>query len=161
MIYLKLIRESYLFAIRELVVNKVRTFLSLLGITIGIFAIIAVFTVFDSLEKQLRDSVNSLGDNVLFIQKWPWMTDGHSPWWKYMNRPQPTIGDLKTIQKRSELAEYASFFVSKRKTLKNGNNIMENVDVQGVSFDHNQVMKVDIENGRYFTASESNNGRQV
>ncbi len=69
MIYLKLIRESYLFAVRELVVNKTRTFLSLLGITIGIFAIISVFTIFDSLEKQLRDSVDSMGSNVLYISK--------------------------------------------------------------------------------------------
>lgn len=161
MIYLKLIRESYLFAIRELVVNKTRTFLSLLGITIGIFAIISVFTIFDSLEKQLRDSVNSLGSNVLFVQKWPWMTDGNAPWWKYMNRPQPTLEDLKIVQKRSMLAEAVAFNTWNRKILKNGNNIMEDISLSGVSFEHNQVMDVEIEKGRYFTASESSNGRQV
>lgn len=161
MIYLKLIRESFLFAVRELRVNKVRTFLSLLGITIGIFAVISVFTVFDSLEKQLRDSVNSLGSNVLFVQKWPWMTDGNSPWWKYMNRPQPTINDLKVIQKQSILSDASALFVGKRKTLKNGNNIMEDIEVQGVSHEYNQVMDVQIEKGRYFTSLESSNGRQV
>lgn len=161
MIYLKLIRESYLFAVRELVVNKTRTFLSLLGITIGIFAIISVFTIFDSLEKQLRDSVSALGSNVLFVQKWPWMTDGNAPWWKYMNRPQPSLEDLKTVQRRSNLTEAAAFSVYKRKTIKNGNNLMENMQVQGITFEHNQVMTVDIEKGRYFTRSETNNGRQV
>lgn len=161
MIYLKLIRESFLFAVRELRVNKVRTFLSLLGITIGIFAVISVFTVFDSLEKQLRDSVNSLGSNVLFIQKWPWMTDGNSPWWKYMNRPQPTINDLRVIQKQSLLSDASALFVGKRKTLKNGNNIMEDIEVQGVSYEYNRVMDVQIEKGRYFTNLESSNGRQV
>jgi len=161
MIYLKLIRESYLFAIRELVVNKTRTFLSLLGITIGIFAIIAVFTIFDSFEKEIRSSVSSLGSNVLFIQKWPWMTNGNSPWWKYMNRPQPTIEDMKIVEKRSELAEASALFVNKRKTLKNGNNIMENINIQGVSHDYNQVMDVNIQFGRYFTKMESNGGRQV
>lgn len=161
MIYLKLIRESFLFAITELVVNKTRTFLSLLGITIGIFAVISVFTIFDSLELQLRSSINSLGSNVLFIQKWPWMTDGNSPWWKYMNRPQPTIGDLQSVQKQSILIDAAAFFVQKDKTLKHGNNTMENIGVQGVSFDYNRVRDVNIEQGRYFTQSESNNGRQV
>ncbi len=161
MIYLKLIRESYLFAIRELVVNKTRTFLSLLGITIGIFAVISVFTIFDSLEKQLRDSVNSLGSNVLFIQKWPWMTDGNAPWWKYMNRPQPTLADLKIIEKRSQLTESVAFFVHNQKTLKNGNNIMEDIEIQGVSHGYNIVMEVQIAKGRYFTPSESANGRQV
>ena len=161
MIYLKLIRESYLFAIQELVVNKTRTFLSLLGITIGIFAIISVFTIFDSFEKQLRTSVSSLGSDVLFIQKWPWMTNGNSPWWKYMNRPQPSTNDLKIIQKRSELSEASALFVNKRKTLKNGNNLMENINIQGVSHDYNLVMDVDIEKGRYFTAMESYGGKQV
>lgn len=161
MIYLKLIRESYLFAVRELVVNKTRTFLSLLGITIGIFAIISVFTIFDSLENKLRDSVSALGSNVLFVQKWPWMTDGNAPWWKYMNRPQPTLEDLKIVQKRSNLTEAVAFSVYKRKTIKNGNNLMENMQIQGITYDHNQVMTVDIGIGRYFTRSESANGRQV
>jgi len=161
MIYLKLIRESYLFAIQELVVNKTRTLLSLLGITIGIFAIISVFTIFDSFEKQLRSSISSLGSDVLFIQKWPWMTDGNSPWWKYMNRPQPTINDLRIVEKRSDLADAAALFVNKRKTLKNGNNLMEDVTIQGVSHNYNLVMDVDIEKGRYFTAMESYGGKQV
>jgi putative ABC transport system permease protein len=161
MIYLKLIRESYLFAIRELVVNKIRTFLSLLGITIGIFAVISVFTIFDSLEKQLRDSVASLGSNVLFIQKWPWNTQGDFPWWKYMNRPQPDLDDLRVIQKQSILAEKSAFMVGKSKTLKNGNNIMEEIEVIGVSSEYNQVMDLQIERGRYFTKMESSSGRQV
>ncbi len=161
MIYFKLIRESFLFAIRELVVNKTRTFLSLLGITIGIFAVISVFTIFDSLENQLKTSINSLGSNVLFIQKSPWVMDGEYAWWKYMKRPNPNIKDLKTVQKQSLLSEASALFVSKRKTLKNGSNSMEKIEVQGVSHYYNQVMDVDIEKGRYFTLSESNTGKQV
>ena len=161
MIYLKLLKESFLFAIKELVVNKTRTFLSLLGISIGIFAIIAVFTIFDSLEFQLRNSINSLGNNVLFVQKWPWSTGSNYPWWKYVNRPQPTISDLQSIQEKSSLAEASALFIGKSKTIKNGNNIMENIEVLGVSHDYKDVMKVEINEGRYFTQSESNNGRQV
>ena len=73
MIFLSLFRESILFAIAALVGNKLRTILSLLGITIGIFAIIIVFTIVDSLESNLRNSVKSLGDDVVFVQKWPWI----------------------------------------------------------------------------------------
>ncbi|HJN06553.1 MAG TPA: ABC transporter permease, partial [Bacteroidales bacterium] len=66
---IKLIFESFLFAINALTINKVRTFLSLLGITIGIFSIISVFTVFDSMENAIKSEINSLGNNVIFIQK--------------------------------------------------------------------------------------------
>src|ERR1035438_8388512 len=89
MLFLKLCKESFLFAIDALVVNKLRTFLSLLGISIGIFAIISVFTVVDSLQDNLQTSVSSLGDNVIYIQKWPWEFGPDYPWWKYMNRPLP------------------------------------------------------------------------
>ena len=72
MLLLKLIRESFIFAFQAIIVNKVRTMLSLLGITIGIFSVISVLTIFDSMEIALRNSIEQLGDDVLFIQKWPW-----------------------------------------------------------------------------------------
>ena len=79
MIFLKLLYESLLFSFNALVINKVRTLLSLLGITIGIFSIIAVFTVFDSLEGAIKTEISSLGSNVIFIQKWPWAMSGDYP----------------------------------------------------------------------------------
>jgi len=94
MLLVRLIIESISFAFNSLKANKLRTFLSLLGITIGIFAIISVFTVIDSLEKYIRNSLNSLGSNMVYIQKWPWAPpEGETeyPWWKYQNRPVPTL----------------------------------------------------------------------
>ncbi|HXC03824.1 MAG TPA: ABC transporter permease, partial [Bacteroidia bacterium] len=88
MLFFTLFKESLLFALTALRVNRLRTVLSLLGVTIGIFAIIFVFTALDSLEKKLRDSVASLGDNVVFVQKWPWTFGPDYPWWKYINRPE-------------------------------------------------------------------------
>ncbi|HKI89833.1 MAG TPA: ABC transporter permease, partial [Draconibacterium sp.] len=92
MLLIRLIFESFSFAFNSLKANKLRTFLSLLGITIGIFAIISVFTVIDSLESYIRNSLNSLGSNMVYIQKWPWAPpEGETeyPWWKYLNRPVP------------------------------------------------------------------------
>jgi len=94
MLLTRLILESFSFAFGSLRGNKLRTFLSLLGITIGIFAIISVFTVIDSLEKYIRNSLNSLGSDMVYIQKWPWTPpEGESeyPWWKYLNRLVPSM----------------------------------------------------------------------
>ena len=63
-------RESFLFAFGSVTVNKLRTFLSLFGITIGIVSIISVFTVFDWMENSIRDSIASLGDNTIYVEKW-------------------------------------------------------------------------------------------
>src|SRR5690349_6746582 len=120
--FFKLFKESVIFAFNALIVNKLRTLLSLLGITIGIFAIISVFTMVDSLEKFVQGSVESLGDDVIFVQKWPWAFGSDYPWWKYMNRPIPQIDDLDDIKKRSQLAEAAAYSIYVKKTLQQGNN---------------------------------------
>jgi len=118
-ILIKVARESMQFAYHAISVNKLRTFLSLFGITIGIFAIISVFTILDSLEKNVRDSIQSLGDNVVYVQKWPWGGgNGEYPWWKYMNRPQPNLKDLAEIRRRSSLSEASVFCIYFRKPIK-------------------------------------------
>lgn len=161
MLILRLIRESYLFAFQEIIVNRVRTVLSLLGITIGIFCIISVFTIFDSMEIAIRKSIDSLGNNVLFIEKWPWAMGGDYPWWKYWQRPEGTLEDMKEIQKRSSFAEAVAFMIQVGKTVKYQNNYVENVGIMGVSQDFDKVWNFEIADGRYFSAAESNSGKNV
>ena len=158
---LKLIYESILFAINALVINKVRTLLSLLGITIGIFSIIAVFTVFDSLEGAIKSEINSLGSNVIFIQKWPWAMGKNYPWWKYYQRPEPTLKEMVELKKRSNTIEAATFMFNVRRTVYYGNNSMEGVSIVAVSHDYNKVMPLDLDDGRYFTNIESHTGKNV
>lgn len=161
LIFIKLLRESYFFAINAIVVNKVRTFLSLLGITIGIFAIISVFTIFDSIERTLRNSIDDLGSNVLYIQKWPWTMGSDYPWWKYMKRPEPTMADLAEIQKRSQAAEASSYMFGTSRAVKYGGSSVDNASITAVSHDYYDVTPIDIIEGRYFTMEESAGGRPV
>ncbi|HOI32466.1 MAG: ABC transporter permease [Bacteroidales bacterium] len=162
MILFRLILESFQFALSALIVNKVRTVLSLLGITIGIFSIIAVFSVFDSLEKAIRDDISSLGDNVLFIQKWPWAMGGSDyPWWKYWQRPEADLRELAELQRRSNAAEAFTFMVSVSRNISAGNTTIENSGINAVSHDYDRVMPMDIGSGRYFTPLESQSGRNV
>ena len=161
MIILKLLYESLLFAINALVVNKVRTVLSLLGITIGIFSIISVFTVFDSMEHSIKSEINSLGSNVLFIQKWPWAMGGDYPWWKYYQRPEPKVQEMEEIKKRSATVEEAAFMLSVSRNVYFRNNSMENIPIAAVSQEYNQVMPFDLQQGRYFTIIESHSGNNI
>lgn len=161
MIFLKLLRESYIFAVHELMVNKTRTILTLLGITIGIFSIISVLTVFDSLERSMRKGIDSLGSNVLFVQKWPWAMGGDYPWWKYYKRPEPTLDDLKEIQKRSVASEGAALFIEVSRDVHYLSNRIESVPVLGITHDYGKIMPMEIANGRYFTPIESNSGKNV
>lgn len=160
-LFFRLIRESYLFAINALVVNKLRTILSLLGITIGIFSIISVFTVVDSMEKEIRGNIESLGNNVLFVQKWPWEFGSEYAWWKYMNRPVPKIAEVSAIQRKSAGTDVVAFSINTTKTVEYLSSSIQSVSVQAVSEDYDKVMSIDIADGRYFTSLESASGKNV
>lgn len=160
-LFIRLIRESYLFAFNALIVNKLRTILSLSGITIGIFSIISVFTVFDSMEKEIRSSIESLGNNVLFIQKWPWEFGSDFAWWKYINRPNPKIDELDAIKHKSSGTDIAAFIIGTSKTVEHLSSSIQDVYIQAVSEDYDKVMNIDIADGRYFTALESAGGKNV
>ncbi|HPX04940.1 MAG TPA: ABC transporter permease, partial [Tenuifilaceae bacterium] len=143
-ILIKLIRESLLFAYNAIWANKMRTFLSLLGVTIGIFAIITVFTILDSMEKNVRESIQSLGDNVVYVNKWPWIGGMDFPWWKYINRPQPNLDDLEAIRSNSNLAEAASFFLNYRASLKYSDRSKPEIFVTAVSSDFERIRVFDL-----------------
>ncbi len=152
-----------LFAFQSVTVNKLRTLLSLLGITIGIFSIIAVFTIVDSLEINIRESLNSLGSNIIYIQKWPWTEENGADyqWWKYVNRPVPTYEEYEAISKRSTRAQDVSFLVSTNLKVKYENNTAENTRIIGVSKDVEKVRTIELSQGRYFSVFEINSGRNM
>ncbi len=160
-LYLKLFFESIVFAFSALIANKLRTILSLLGITIGIFSIISVFTMVDSLERKVRSSVSTLGSNVVFIQKWPWEFGGDYPWWKYWQRPLPSLDEMHEIEKRSEMASSVSFMASTKKVISSGSIVLENVSVLAVSNNYDKVKKIEISKGRYFTELELKAGKNI
>ncbi len=159
MIYIKLLKESFLFAYNSVIVNKLRTFLSLLGITIGIFAIISVFTVLDWMEKAIRDSISSLGDNVIYIQKWPWSFDPNLAWWDIIKWPVPTIKEYEELKERSVKAEAMAFTIITNVTVEYLNKSAEDIAIWSPTHDFETVRSFEIEKGRYFSLFESNSGK--
>lgn len=161
LLIVRLIIESFNFAVTSLKVNRLRTFLSLLGITIGIFAIISVFTVIDSLEKYIRESLDALGSNMLYIQKMPWtVEEGETeyPWWKYINRPSPKIEENEMIARRSKNTKNAVFLFGFSRTLQHGNSTAENTEVLATTHELLDSWDLKIDRGRYFTESEMKSG---
>jgi putative ABC transport system permease protein len=157
----KFFKESFLFAINALRANVLRTILTLSGITIGIFSIISVFTLIDFLEKQVRDSIQSLGDNVIYVQKWPWTPpEGESeyPWWRYMNRRVPSLTDYEWIKRHSQVAEASSFTIAANRKVIYNDNAYDQVAVMGITHEFDEIWSFEIESGRYFSPFESLNG---
>ena len=127
--------ESLVMAVQQVTVNRLRAMLSLLGITIGIFAIIAVFTIVDSLETNIRESFNTLGSDIIYVNKWPWAPEEGEEyaWWKYMNRPLPSLDEYEYLLKRARGAEGVSFISAVSRMVEYGNNNVDGTIVVGVS----------------------------
>lgn len=156
MIYLRLFSETLRFAWHAITNNKLRTFLSLLGVTIGILAIISVFTIVDSLESNVRDSINKLGSDVLYIQKWPWGSSdgGEYKWWDFMSRPEVDFSEMTKLSAKAKNSKAIAFMTSANRTLSYENNSIEGVDLLAVSYDWQDIRNFDLIAGRYFTEQE-------
>jgi putative ABC transport system permease protein len=162
MIIFRLIGESFRFAADALRQNKTRTILSLLGITIGIFTIIFVFSAVDTLRSKLQESVDKLGSKTVFVQKWPWGGFGDYPWWKYVNRPEPSLRDYDMLKDRLEYAQGVSYEISANsRTVKYRSSSVEGVGIRAASQDFNKTWNLDFQDGRYFTENEGKAGSPV
>jgi len=158
---IKILWSSLKMAVQELRMNKLRTFLSLLGITIGIFCIIAVFTATNSLESNIRKGLEALGSDVIFIQKWPWDGGPDMPWWKFVNRPQPEYKELRYMTEKTHTVQFAAFaFSSGNKRIDYKSESMEGVEFLPVTEDYIKIQSLKIIGGRYFAGKE-NDGANV
>ncbi len=163
-VIIKLIMESFRFAWNALRMNVFRTMLSLLGVTVGIFAIIGVFTIVDSLERSIKDSLSFLGSGVIYVNKWPFTQDanGEYNWWDFWRRPNPSFSEYKflneNLKSKSAIAIYAR---DGRSTMKFKSNSYNEGMLVGGSFTYKDLFNVPIEDGRYFTENEANMGNNV
>jgi putative ABC transport system permease protein len=157
--FLKVIYESIIQAFQQLAANKLRSFLSLTGISIGIICIISVLSAVDSLKDNVSSSFEKLGNDVLYIDKMPWNEDPSQNWWKYMRRPQPSYEDLEVIKEKVHLADKASFsvFIPGR-TLKFMSNSVEGAFMAGITDDYGDIFNLEYTGGRFFTPFESGTG---
>lgn len=150
-------------ALQELWKNKLRTFLSLFGITIGIFCIIGVLATVNSLERNIQNEVKSLGTNTIYVDKWDYSAGGGPdfPWWKYVNRPSPAYDEMQQIMGRTPGAKYVAFKIDITSNIDYGDNSLSGVSLYGVTEQFNSIQPVEIQSGRYISDAEFSLGSNV
>jgi len=162
MLFFRLILESCQFAFSALKDNRTRTLLSLLGVTIGIFTIIGVFSAVDTLRNNIEDSVKKIGSKTLYIEKWPWDGGPNFPWWKYLNRPEPTYNNYLDLKSRMTTAEYMAYMINiGNTTIKYKSNSAQGSSVNAATYENLYIQNLNIVDGRYFAESESRGGALV
>ena len=159
-LFLRLLKESFVFSFNALIANPVRTVLSLLGVTIGIFTIIAVLSTVDSLEKSIKDNLSFLGTDNLRVEKWPW--DFNNPsyeWWKFFRRPEPTYREYEFLKENLVNAEAVEILTSREGVnVKYSNNSSRVDNLNGVVFENQFFGDWEFIAGRFFTQNETLTG---
>lgn len=160
---LEIIVTSFKMAVQELWKNKLRAFLSLFGVTIGIFCIIGVLAVVNSLEYNIQNEIKSLGNNTIYIDKWDYSAGGGPdyPWWKYVNRPSPRYNELELIRQRTPSAQYAAFKIQVSDNVEYGDNLLNGAVVYGFTEDFAAIQPFEVQYGRNLTPSEYEQGSGV
>src|SRR5215216_1746829 len=160
---LEIIASSFSIAMQELWKNKLRTFLSLFGVTIGIFCIIGVLATVNSLENNIQKEIKSLGTNTIYIDKWDYSAGGgpNYPWWKYVKRPSPRFNELQEIKRRTTTSDRAAFVINTRSNVDVGDNMLSNVIFYGVTEEFPFIQPIEIQYGRFMTDAEFSLGNNA
>lgn len=161
LVYLRLLKESFSFALNALRNNKLRTFLSLLGVTVGIFSIIAVLAAVDSLDKTIQGQLSSLDSNTMYLANMPFgPTD--VPRWQRETFDEVSFNEYKTLQSSLSEADYVALqlFV-KRENIRYESELVSSVNTVVVSHEFINIQMMEFEKGRFYNESESNSGRPV
>ena len=156
-----LLKESVQLTLSFLRANKLRSFLSVLGISIGIFCIVASYTASFSLEKNLRANIDKMGDNIVYVQKMPWAFGGNRPWWDYQSRPQVSYKEYDRVRREADrgiVKSVAYFFDFRNSTVKSEMEELTGVSGMAISGDFFEINQWDLADGRVFTDVELDNG---
>lgn len=159
---LSLLTEAILQAFQELWNNKLRTFLSVLGITIGIFCVISVQMMVDSVERNIRQSFQKLGDDVLFIDRQPWTEDPQMNWWKYLKRPIISYDDFRAIEREVKTADKVAIrLILMQQEIKYKSLTLDNIFMAAPTHHFPEILDLETIEGRVFSIAESQLGSAV
>lgn len=156
--YLRLISESFKFAMNALRTNKLRTLLSLLGVTIGIFSIIAVLAAVDSLDKKIKKDLSSLDKNMIYVFKGSF-GPSEIPKWKQEQFPQIKYDEYLFLKNNlPEVQEMAFQLFVRPETVKNDEKSISNVNIVPVSHEFINIQLLEFDSGRFYNEVEGNRG---
>lgn len=161
LVYLRLFKESFAFALNALRSNKLRTFLSLLGVTVGIFSIIAVLAAVDSLDKNIKSSLEGLDKNTIYLTKYSFGPT-QVPRWKRDNFPQVDYDDYEFIRRNITDAEATAYVIfGGSETIRYQAETLTGVEVTPISEGIYTIDNLKISQGRFYSELESETGAPV
>ncbi len=157
--------ESLKFSIKSLKSNVLRTMLSLLGVSIGIFSIIAIYSAIDALNEMVMSSMNKFGQNTLYITRFSFMGQSNVPRWKRKNFPFPDFDEYKFLQKHLSREDVKAvtfrIFMPATKLTVPGGESVSGAEVVADGAEFPEIQELEFESGRFFNKAEEERAAPV
>lgn len=156
-----LIVESFKLALGSLRSNKLRTFLTLLGIIVGVTSVIAVMTIISGLDQTVSSAFSAQGSTAFSVAKRPLVITSRDDFIKFNRRKDITRDDADAIDRACRLCWRTGMAVNGAALVKHGDNRSEGVPLRGLTLSMFDIENVTIQAGRTWTNEEGNAGRNV
>ena len=153
--------ESFLIAVKAVFSNKMRAVLTTLGIIIGIVSVTSMATIVSGIEKGFEQDISSLGTDVIYVEKWPWVNGPGFKWWEYINRPRIDESIAEAIQKRGTMVEAATAVVSTGRSAASEYQTIGNIGIRGTLANYPDVQDVVLQDGYFYTEVDELGARAV
>ncbi len=153
--------ESVMIAVRGVRTNMMRSVLTTLGIIIGIISVTGMATVVNGIERGFEQDMASLGADVIYIEKWPWVRGSNFKWWNYINRPNITADMADALVDRSRMIDAVTAVVRTGGGASYKENSVEGVGITGATVRYPSVHVIDIADGTYFSDIDAQSARDV
>lgn len=159
-LYISLVEGSKI-AMSALWANKVRALLTTTCIVIGIVSVTAMNTIMDGVDRSFENSMDMLGRNVVFVEKWPWGFGGEYKWWEYRNRREMDLDYVDRLREHVPTASAVSASAGSNSAVRFQDRTAENVNLYGVTSSYFETAGLNINEGRIFTREEEQRAARV
>lgn len=156
--YVEIIWTSFKMALQEFRSNKLRTFLSLLGITFGIFCIISVLSTISSMQRAVNSDLKAMGNKTIYIDKWQYGGGPDNPWWKFIKRPIPKYDEVGLLKQKVPDASHIAYSMQTNDNVDYGDLSLTGVIYYGNTEDFDKIQPITIGAGRYFQQADFDRG---
>ncbi len=141
--------------------NKTRAILTTTCIVIGIVSVTAMNTISDGIDRAFEDSMDMLGRNVIYVEKWPWGFGGEYKWWEYRNRREMELSYVDRLRDLTPSATEVSATASNLTSIRFRDRQADQVMMQGGTAGYFRTAGLNIEDGRAFNESEIHRAARV
>ena len=150
---------TILTAIRGIAANRMRAFLSTIGIAIGVATLMTIYGLTAGLTSSFTRQLAALGSNTMYVSSRPWVIRGD--WWRYRNRPPITREDVIALRRRGDLLAAVAPVANAAAEVSYRGERMGQVQVQGTTSEYIDTSTIKIASGRFLSPLEGEGAGQV